>query len=166
MIHRSDERLIANNNNYDGAVEQLNRAEEQKKNYTNVKKAQCLREIVKGKAYVHGHDKQGRPLMIVHAGMHDLEDRDLNEMMLMTLWWTEQAIARMPPNCTRFTLLLDIRDCTKQVDSEYLHRISKIFQVLFKLYVHTVLIDITCLSFTLLFAGFTPSSHTSYPFME
>ena len=121
--------LIAKNNDYIAAFDQLTRSENLRKEYTHVKKAQCLHEIAKGKAYIHGHDKQGRPLMIIHLRKHDLEDRDLNEMIKMTMWWVEQAIHKMPKNCSRFTVLVDRSDCEKQVDSEYLQHISGIFQV-------------------------------------
>ena len=123
--------LIAKNNDVIAAADQLRRTEQWKAEYWHVKKSQCLNEINTGKAYLQGHDKDGRPLLVLTARLHDTGKRDLKEMLLMTLWWTEQAIARLPPNKSRFTILLDRDNCDQPLDTEYLQRLSEIFQVLF-----------------------------------
>lgn len=121
--------LVANDNDASKAVEQLKKAEQLSSEYANISMNQCLKEIAKGTAYVHGFDRDGRPLIIVNARLHDPVNRDVKEAVLMTLWWTEQAIARLPPEHSRFTILLDRSNCENDVDTEYMKLLSTIFLV-------------------------------------
>jgi len=134
--------LIANNNNLRGAEAQLERAEAWKKSgHWHVLKDDCLREVNKGKCYAIGHDREGRPMLTVHAKMHDPNDRDLKEMVLMTLWWTEQAIAQLPPDKSKFTFFL-VRDGCESVpyDTEYMQYLSGVFQDLHPERLHRAII--------------------------
>jgi hypothetical protein len=122
--------LIANNNNVEAAEQQLRRADDLKREHWHVKKAQCIKEIAKGKAYVYGTDKEGHPLLILNVRLHIASDRDLKEMVLQTFWWTEQALARLPDNKSQFSVLLNRDGCeNSDYDMEYMTYLSKAFQV-------------------------------------
>ena len=121
--------LVAKNDNVNRAVEQLTKAEKLKRDYWHIKKEQCINEIKKGTAYIHGYDKEGRPLIIIHARMHLLDNRNLKESVLMTLWWTELAISMLPDDKSRFTILLDRDNCDNPPDTEYMSAIAHVFQV-------------------------------------
>jgi len=119
--------LIANNDDHIGAGKQLQRADAHGREYSGIKMSRCRAEIEKGSAYIHGCDKEGRPIIIVHARLHDPVNRNVKESVLMTLWWTEQAIARLPSNLSRFTILLDRDNCDNAADKEYMQELSKVF---------------------------------------
>ena len=121
--------LIANNDDITSTCTQLNKAISLREEYSGIKKASCFNEIAKGSAYLHGHDKEGRPLLIVHARMHDPDNRVLKESVLMTLWWTEQAIAQLSDKYSRFTILLDRDNCENAVDTEYMQALAEVFVV-------------------------------------
>ena len=52
-------------------------------------KDDCLGEILKGKVYVHGTDKEGHPLIHFRPRLNDADVRDVEEMGRMALWWVE-----------------------------------------------------------------------------
>ena len=121
--------LIAQNNDIAGAVTKLQKAEALKAEYWHIKKSQCINEIKKGVAYLHGTDREGRPLLVLNARLHDPINRNLREMVLMTLWWTELAISRIPEGKSQFVILLDRDNCENAVDTEYMQKLAEIFQV-------------------------------------
>lgn len=121
--------LVANNNDVDKAIAQLKRADELSKEFAQIGMSRCVTEIAKGSAYVHGHDKEGRPLIIVHARLHDPVNRDVKESVLMTLWWTEQAISKLNDEHSRFTILLDRDNCENAADTEYMKLLAHVFLV-------------------------------------
>jgi hypothetical protein len=121
--------LVANNNAVDKAAQQLQRADALSEEYTNVSMKQCINEITKGTAYLHGEDRDGRPLLIVNARMHDPVNRDVKQCVLMTLWWTEQAIARLQDQHSKFTVLVDRANCENDVDKEFMKLLSEVFLV-------------------------------------
>eukprot|EP01032_Pedospumella_encystans_P022584 gene22584-25589_t len=120
--------LIAQNNDIAGATKKLLKAEDLKSEYWHVKKSQCINEIITGTAYLHGTDKEGRPLLVLHARLHDPDKRDLKEMIQMTLWWTEQALSKLPEDKSQFVILLDRDNCENALDTEYLQKVAEIFQ--------------------------------------
>ena len=124
--------LIAQNNDIVGAAKKLLKAEDLKTEYWHVKKSQCINEIITGTAYLHGTDKEGRPLLVLHARLHDPDKRDLKEMIQMTLWWTEQALSKLPEDKSQFVILLDRDNCENALDTEYLQKVAEIFQVRIK----------------------------------
>lgn len=121
--------LVANNNNLDAAADQLKRADALSGEYANIRMSQCVNEIAKGSAYVYGHDRDGRPLIVVHARLHDPVNRNVKESVKMTLWWTEMAISRLPDEHSRFTILLDRANCENAADTEYMQLLSQVFLV-------------------------------------
>jgi len=121
--------LIAQNNDLEGASKKLVKAEELKSEYWHIKKSQCIGEIKTGTAYLNGFDREGRPVLVILARLHDAEKRNLQEMILMTLWWTEQALARLPADKSQFVILLDRDNCENALDTEYLQKVAEIFQV-------------------------------------
>ena len=127
--------LIANNDDPIGAGKQLQRADAHGREYSGIKMSRCRAEIEKGSAYIHGCDKEGRPIIIVHARLHDPVNRNVKESVLMTLWWTEQAIARLPSNLSRFTILLDRDNCDNAADKEYMQELSKVFMVCYEYFI-------------------------------
>eukprot|EP00598_Pedospumella_elongata_P010771 CAMPEP_0184991298 /NCGR_PEP_ID=MMETSP1098-20130426/36208_1 /TAXON_ID=89044 /ORGANISM="Spumella elongata, Strain CCAP 955/1" /LENGTH=690 /DNA_ID=CAMNT_0027516699 /DNA_START=87 /DNA_END=2160 /DNA_ORIENTATION=+ len=120
--------LIAQNNDIAGAAKKLLKAEDLKTEYWHIKKSQCINEIITGTAYLHGTDKEGRPLLVLHARLHDPDKRDLKEMIQMTLWWTEQALSKLPADKSQFVILLDRDNCENALDTEYLQKVAEIFQ--------------------------------------
>lgn len=121
--------LIAQNNDVEGAATKLLKAEDLKTEYWHIRKSQCINEIKTGTAYLHGTDKEGRPLLVIHARLHDPDTRDLKEMIQMTLWWTEQALSKLPEDKSQFVILLDRDNCENAIDTEYLQKVAEIFQV-------------------------------------
>ena len=83
--------LVARNNHVDGAQKQLIRGLDWKKKVWPVLKSSCIREINKGKLYMHGTDREGRPLLIITSRLHNPFESDPQEMVRLTLWFTEQA---------------------------------------------------------------------------
>ena len=50
----------------------------------------------------------------------------------MTLWWTEQALSKLPEDKSQFVILLDRDNCENALDTEYLQKVAEIFQVRIK----------------------------------
>ena len=121
--------LIAQNNDLRSASMKLSKAEDLKAEYWHIKKSQCIGEIKKGTAYLHGCDREGRPVLVLLARLHDPVKRNLQEMIQMTLWWTEQALAKLPADKSQFVILLDRDNCENALDTEYLQKVAEIFQV-------------------------------------
>jgi hypothetical protein len=121
--------LVANNNDVVAASVQLQKADALSAEYANIKMSRCITEIAKGEAYIHGEDRDGRPLIVVNARLHDPVNRNVKESVLMTLWWTEQAIARLPEKHSRFTILLDRDNCENAADTEYMQALAQVFMV-------------------------------------
>ncbi len=75
--------LIARNNKIKKSTQLLGIAENWRTNHWPVLKTDCVHEINKGKVYVRGTDKEGRPLLIFRSRLHDPKDRDPEEMAKM-----------------------------------------------------------------------------------
>ena len=52
-------------------------------------KSSCIKELETGKLYTHGYDKEGHPLIIFNAGMHDINIRDLDEFQRLHMFMLE-----------------------------------------------------------------------------
>jgi hypothetical protein len=91
-------------------------------------KQDCINEINKGKVYVKGTDKDGRPLLIFRSRFHDPKDRDPEEMAKMVMWWTEQAIKELPSDKSKFSILFDRTDASGAQDFEFVRYFAQLFQ--------------------------------------
>ena len=75
--------LIARNNKIKASTDLLTKAENWRSQHWAVLRSECVGEINKGKVYVRGVDKEGRPLLIFRSRMHNPKDRDPEEMVKM-----------------------------------------------------------------------------------
>jgi hypothetical protein len=50
---------------------------------------------------------QGHPLLVFHAALHNPKTRDLDDTNRMFLFWMQHALAALPDNKTKFTVLID-----------------------------------------------------------
>jgi len=120
--------LLARNNKIKKATKLLTDAENWRANHWPILKQDCINEINKGKIYVRGVDKEGRPLLIFRTRFHKANDRDPEEMAKMVIWWTEQAIKALPNDKTKYTILFDRTDASGAQDFEFVKYFAKLFQ--------------------------------------
>ena len=139
--------LFGKNNDLEKTKQQLDRAILlRNQGYWNIHKIQCINEIKYGKCYFNGYDKDGYPLLIVTARLHNLDpsDRNLHETVLMTLWWTEVAISKLSSDKSKITMLIDRSGCDDvPLDKEYIRLMSEIYQVC----IECIIIIYICLLF-------------------
>jgi len=94
-----------------------------------VRKSSCLSEISTGKAYIHGHDKEGHPLIVFNLRLNFPDESDLDEHVRMSFWWMQQAIASLPPHKSKFTLLVNRIDSShRNANVEIIKKVLAIFQ--------------------------------------
>jgi len=120
--------LIARKNKVKASTKLLTNAENWRAQHWPVLRADCVNEINKGKIYVRGTDKDGRPLLIFRTRFHDAKNRDPEEMAKMVMWWTEQAIKALPADKSKYTILFDRTDAPGSQDLEFVKYFSKLFQ--------------------------------------
>jgi len=124
--------LIARNNKMKNAIPLLQGADAWRSVWRPILKEDCINEIMKGKIYVRGVDKEGRPLLIIRARFHDPKNRTIDEMAKMVMWWTEQVISRLPDDKSKYTILLDRSDAgISNQDLEFMRCFSQLFQRLY-----------------------------------
>lgn len=75
--------LIARKNKIKAATKLLRNAENWRAQNWPVLKQDCINEINKGKVFVTGTDKEGRPLLVFRSRFHNAKDRDPEEMAKM-----------------------------------------------------------------------------------
>lgn len=122
--------LIARNDDYAKACEQLERALQWKAQHFPILKTSCLKEINSGKLYIRGVDKEGRPLLIFRSCCSFPKDRDLEESARMLVWFAEHLQRRMPPNMSKYTLLIDrTGHKSENTDMDLVKHVSAQFQV-------------------------------------
>jgi hypothetical protein len=122
--------LIARNNNVAKASEMLAAHIEWRKSNWPVLKSSCLNEINKGKAYVHGVDKEGHPLLIYRVRMNVASDRDVEEMGKMIMFMLQTAVNSMPPDKSKFSIFFDRSGFEqKNSDIEFMRHMTPIMQV-------------------------------------
>jgi hypothetical protein len=119
--------LIARNGDHVKAREMLREHIVWRKDNPPVSKETCLGEILKGKVYYHGKDKEGHPLAIYRPRLNDPATRDMEEMSKMVMWWASVIIADMPPEISKCTILIDRTDVGNP-DKEFVHAFSSVFQ--------------------------------------
>ena len=75
--------LLARKNKIKAASKLLRNAENWRAQNWPVLKKDCINEIQKGKIFVTGTDKEGRPLLVFRSRFHNAKDRDPEEMAKM-----------------------------------------------------------------------------------
>lgn len=75
--------LIARDNKVSRASKLLELSERWRTKHWPILKSDCIDEIQKGKVYLHGYDKEGRPLIVFRSKLHDITDRNAEEMAKM-----------------------------------------------------------------------------------
>lgn len=122
--------LIARTGDIAKAKDLLNKHLEWKSKNLPVLKSTCLNEFKKGKLYMNGFDKDGHPLLIWHAKLNIYNDRDLDEMGRMIIWWMEYAKHHMPKDKSKITLIVDRSDFKNENnDIEFTRHVAGYFQV-------------------------------------
>ncbi|RYH28511.1 hypothetical protein EON65_11905 [archaeon] len=120
--------LIARNNDLQKATDLLTKATAWRSRRMPVLKEEFAEEFAQGKAYVRGTDKEGRPLLIVHSAKHDPGNRDIEKCAKMSMWLMEHAIKQLPPDKSKYTILLDRTGSAAMGDIEFSRHFSKLFQ--------------------------------------
>lgn len=121
--------LIARNNNLEKADELLTKSQKWRNVHFPILKQDCITELRKAKVYTHGHDKEGRPLLIVHGVRHIPGDRNMEETAKAALWMMEQVIKRLPEDKTKYTILMDRSGAgLANQDIEFTKHFTKLFQ--------------------------------------
>lgn len=77
--------LIARDNKVSKATKLLELSERWRTKHWPILKLDCIDEIKKGKVYLHGYDKEGRPLIVFRSKLHDITDRNTEEMAKMVV---------------------------------------------------------------------------------
>lgn len=119
--------LIARNNDLAKSTELLTKAKAWKTKHMPVLKRDFLPEL-QGKIYVHGTDREGRPLLIFRPSLHDAATRDLETMAKSVMWWAEYAVSKIPDNKSKFTVIIDRDGAGWGQDIEFLKSFTKLFQ--------------------------------------
>lgn len=124
--------LIARNDNVEKATALLKRCLAWKASYFPIMKSTIPKEFPLGKLYCHGVDKDGRPLLIWVAAKNIAKERDINEAGRLLMWWTEYTIRQLPPNLSKFTVLIDRSNFKREnSDLDLVRHIAARFQDIF-----------------------------------
>lgn len=119
--------LLARNNDLQQATEMLTAHLQWKVDNLPVYKADCMEELAKKKALVHGFDKEGHPVIYFRAKYNDPWARNLEDALRAFIWCLEVAIARMGPEVSKVTIVIDRNGFSqKNVDFELARAVSKV----------------------------------------
>lgn len=122
--------LIARNDDLDKAKAQLQKALDWRAGFFPIMKEDCGDEFQAGKLISYGEDKEGRPVMFWNARLNIGSERDLEKLAKTVVWWTEYTIRRMPPQYSKFTILMDRVGFTREnADMDFAKHVSSIMQV-------------------------------------
>lgn len=124
--------LIARKDDVEKAADLLMGCLAWKSLYFPILKATIPKEFPIGKIFCKGVDKEGRPLLIWTARKNIAKDRDINEAGRLLMWWTEYTIRQLPENMTKFTILIDRSEFSREnSDLELVKHIAGRFQDLY-----------------------------------
>ena len=84
-----------------------------------VLKTSFMNEFKHGKSYVKGQDKEGHPLILFHTHLHNPLDRDMNELLRMSVFTFETALRQMPDNNSKVTVLINRTKAGSGADIEF-----------------------------------------------
>jgi len=133
--------LIAGSNDVSAAKELVSKSMKWRSVHYPILKEDCVNELRKGTFYTNGFDKEGRPLFIIHATKHDSRNRDPEQLAKASLWMVEQAIARLPNDKSKYTLVFDRTGCgMANQDKEFSVLFSKLFADLHPERIHRILV--------------------------
>lgn len=122
--------LIARSNDLEKAKAMLNSALNWRSTNLPVFKADCGNEFTSGKICAKGVDKEGRPLLIYTAKLNFHSTRDLDQAGKTLIWWTEYTIRQLPPNLSKYTIILNRCGSTREnADLDLAKHISQVLQV-------------------------------------
>lgn len=101
--------VIARKNDMGEIINMINQYKEKKATIQfPIVKSMIQNEFPIGKMYVHGVDKEGRPLLVWVTRLHNYKTRDLDEVMRLFYFWTEHIIQRiLPSNKSKYSILID-----------------------------------------------------------
>lgn len=121
--------LIARNNDLTKSTDLLTKAQNWRNKHYPVLKRDCIEDMKTGKMYVHGTDREGRPLLFFRTNLHDPSTRDIATTARNAIWWMEYAINKLPDNKSKITIILD-RDgaAMSNTDIEFLRAFVSLFQ--------------------------------------
>lgn len=121
--------LIARNNDLEKSTELMTKAQAWRNKHFPVLKMDGVSEMSNGKFYVHGTDREGRPLLFFRGCLHDSSTRDVETMARAAVWWMEYACRKLPDDKTKITIIMD-RDGAAMANSdiEFLRAFSSLFQ--------------------------------------
>jgi len=74
----------------------------------------CKREAVAGKAYIHGTDVQGRPIVIVRPRFHDPSLTDPQESERFIVFMMEHCRKTLPPHIEQVSLIFDMTGVSRK----------------------------------------------------
>jgi hypothetical protein len=121
--------LIARSDDFEKAQAFLQKVMRWKSQHWPVLQRTCGKEFSIGKLYVRGVDKEGRPLIIWHSRLNNPNERDLEEVGRLCMWWAEYAVRKaMPENRSKFVFLVNRCD-QQQGDMEMIKYSAQRFQV-------------------------------------
>ncbi len=120
--------LIARDGLVDKAIEMLRAHVEWRAKNLPIYKSSCLGELVKGKVYLHGTDKEGHPIVHFRPRFNDADVRDIDEMGRMALWWAEVIFKQIPSGVSKITLLVNRTGGENNADVPFIRMIAGIFQ--------------------------------------
>jgi len=81
-------------------------------------------ELNTGKAYTQGFDREGHPLIIFHTNLHNPAERDVDELLRMSIWVFECAIAKLPDKLCKVTVLINRVNAGSGSDIEFARQLT------------------------------------------
>jgi len=120
--------LIARNNDLAKSTELLTKARNWREKHIPVLKRDAESELNVGKLYIHGTDREGRPLIYFRSCLYDPNTRDIDKMARSVVWWMEMAIKRLPDDKTKFTVIIDRDGASMNNDLEFFKKFASLFQ--------------------------------------
>lgn len=119
--------LIARNGDLQKSTDLLTKAMHWRSKRWPVLKQECVEQLSKGIVYVRGVDKEGHPIIHVNPSLHDTNNRDMEQCAKSMMWWMEVAIASMPADRSKYTILIN-RSGGGAADVEFSRHFTKLFQ--------------------------------------